>query len=134
MTVLLGFTLAAYNLDRVRSYRAKLQAEQGATPSRARRRRGTWAQIIDPPVEANPPRRAASPLRPSRANPDGADRRLDLGPSRSVPSNSPSTQMKSPPFGRRFLHFGVADEPFPQPTPVTPDCRRPGCPVVLAVL
>ena len=51
MTVLLGFTLAAYNLDRVRSYRAKMRAEKETTPGRARRRRGTWSQIIDPPIE-----------------------------------------------------------------------------------
>ena len=45
MTVLLGFTLAAYNLDRVRSFRAK-QAQDAETPRRrAKRRQGTWDDI-----------------------------------------------------------------------------------------
>jgi hypothetical protein len=46
MTVLLGFTVAAYNLDRIRSFRAK-QAEGEAQPRRrAKRRQGTWADLI----------------------------------------------------------------------------------------
>ena len=46
MTVLLGFTLAAYNLDRVRSFRAK-QALSDETPHRrAKRRKGTWADVV----------------------------------------------------------------------------------------
>ena len=45
MTVLLGFTLAAFNLDRVRSFRAK-QAQGRETPRpRAKRRQGTWKDI-----------------------------------------------------------------------------------------
>ena len=45
VTVLLGFTVAAYNLDRVRSFRAK-QAETRETPRpRARRRKGTWGDL-----------------------------------------------------------------------------------------
>src|ERR1019366_7451301 len=43
ISVLLGFTVAAYNLDRIRSFRAK-QAEDEAVPvTRAKRRKGTWA-------------------------------------------------------------------------------------------
>jgi hypothetical protein len=42
ITVLLGFTIAAYNLDRVRSFRAKLAAEAAQPKTRAKRRLGTW--------------------------------------------------------------------------------------------
>ena len=46
MTVLLGFTLAAFNLDRVRSFRAK-QAEIEANASApGEARRGTWADVV----------------------------------------------------------------------------------------
>jgi len=49
MTVLLGFTLAAYNLDRVRSFRAK-QAQDKETPRRrAKRRQGTWSDVATAP-------------------------------------------------------------------------------------
>jgi hypothetical protein len=49
MTVLLGFTLAAYNLDRVRSFRAK-QAQDNETPRRrAKRRQGTWSDFVTDP-------------------------------------------------------------------------------------
>jgi len=53
MTVMLGFTLAAYNLDRIRSFRAKHhldetgQSTQKPKQTRARRRTGTWADIIE---------------------------------------------------------------------------------------
>ena len=54
MTVLLGFTVAAFNLDRIRSYRAK-QAEQNEAPRpRAKRRRGIWADVITEPTAAVP--------------------------------------------------------------------------------
>ena len=63
LSVLLGFTLAAFNLERIRSFRAKhalggdgsgLRAPSNSSPRR-KRRRGTWAQIIEerpqpPPV------------------------------------------------------------------------------------
>ena len=46
ISVLLGFTVAAYNLDRVRSFRAK-QAEDEAQPRRrAKRRLGTWSDCV----------------------------------------------------------------------------------------
>ena len=60
MTVMLGFTLAAFNLDRIRSFRAKHALDEQGRPTeqpkqtRARRRVGTWAEVIettDPPPE-----------------------------------------------------------------------------------
>jgi hypothetical protein len=42
ITVLLGFTIAAYNLDRIRSFRAKQAEEEGQPRRRANRRQGTW--------------------------------------------------------------------------------------------
>jgi len=63
MTVLLGFTVAAYNLDRVRSFRAKFSLEVDGSPKpsgsrpvkRAKRRMGTWTHQVerkanDPPT------------------------------------------------------------------------------------
>jgi hypothetical protein len=62
MSVMLGFTLAAFNLDRVRSFRAKHHLDETGRPAiklkqtRAKRRAGTWAEIIErPEVEAPPP-------------------------------------------------------------------------------
>ena len=50
MTALLGFTIAGYNLDRIRSFRAKKRAEHAAQPRpRQRRRSGTWGEIVEPP-------------------------------------------------------------------------------------
>lgn len=49
MTLLLAFTLAGYNLETIRSFLAKKEAERTATPSkktRKRRRAGTWADVI----------------------------------------------------------------------------------------
>jgi hypothetical protein len=55
ISVLLGFTVAAYNLDRIRSFRAK-QAEAESLPvRRAKRRKGTWAacaSVATEPVAA----------------------------------------------------------------------------------
>jgi hypothetical protein len=54
MTMMLGFTLAAYNLDRIRSFRAKYALDETGQPTakpkqtRARRRTGTWADVIEP--------------------------------------------------------------------------------------
>jgi hypothetical protein len=53
VTVLLGFTLAAYNLDCIRSFKAKHgldddgQVVERAKQRRARRRSGTWAEITE---------------------------------------------------------------------------------------
>ena len=49
MTVLLGFTVAAYNLDRIRSFRAKQTEAEGAPRPRAKRRLGTWADVVSVP-------------------------------------------------------------------------------------
>jgi hypothetical protein len=49
MTALLGFTIAGYNLDRIRSFRAKKRAEQAGEPKpRQRRRSGTWLEVVEP--------------------------------------------------------------------------------------
>jgi hypothetical protein len=61
MTVMLGFTLASFNLDRLRSFRAKHHLDESGQvverPKRSRdkRRRGTWAEVIEPPVPPPPP-------------------------------------------------------------------------------
>jgi hypothetical protein len=55
MTVLLGFTVAAFNIDRVRSFRSKHHLEADGSPSgashcpspRAKRRIGTWDQVVE---------------------------------------------------------------------------------------
>jgi len=52
-SVLLGFTLAAYNLDRIRSFKAKHGLDDNARTverpkqRRARRRSGTWTEIVE---------------------------------------------------------------------------------------
>ena len=58
MTLLLGFTVAAFNLDRIRSFLAKRAAEKDAPMPRAKRRQGTWSQIVDDTPE---PRGEAPP-------------------------------------------------------------------------
>lgn len=61
ISVLLGFTIAAYNLDRIRSFRAK-QAEDEATPDRrAKRRKGTWSDVITKDSESVPPTATGPP-------------------------------------------------------------------------
>ncbi|MCW3042763.1 MAG: hypothetical protein JWL57_921 [Actinobacteria bacterium] len=62
-TVLLDFTLAAYNLDRIRSFKAKhgLDDNGQAVPTpkqtRARRRSGAWTEVIEtsqaPPTDVS---------------------------------------------------------------------------------
>jgi hypothetical protein len=60
MTVMMGFTLAGFNLDRIRSFRAKhalddnRQAVERPKKQRARRRAGTWADVVDA-IETPPP-------------------------------------------------------------------------------
>ena len=46
MTVLLGFTVAAYNLDRIRCFRAKQEAGQSLPRRRAKRRLGTFSELL----------------------------------------------------------------------------------------
>jgi hypothetical protein len=54
MTVVLGFTIASFNLDRIRSFRAKHHLDEEGRHSerpkqtRAKRRTGTWAEVIEP--------------------------------------------------------------------------------------
>ena len=61
LSVLLGFTLAAYNLDRIRSFRAK-QAEDDVKPRwRAKRRMGTWSDCISREADAVPPNATGPP-------------------------------------------------------------------------
>jgi hypothetical protein len=61
MTVMLGFTLASFNLDRVRSFRAKHyldetgQVTERPRQVRAKRRTGTWADVIERPAASAPP-------------------------------------------------------------------------------
>jgi hypothetical protein len=50
ITVLLGFTVAAFNLDRVRSFWAKQAEEAAKSPRRAKRRLGTWNDCISETV------------------------------------------------------------------------------------
>ena len=47
VTLLLGFTIAGYNLDRIRSYRAKKRAEAETKPAQPKRRRGTWEEVVE---------------------------------------------------------------------------------------
>ena len=54
MTILLGFTVAGYNLDRIRSYRAKKRAQEEAKPAQPKRRRGTWNDIVEPAKTSEP--------------------------------------------------------------------------------
>ena len=51
MTVLLGFTIAAYNVDRVRSFQAKQALLAEKPRPRSKRRQGTWAHLIPDPGE-----------------------------------------------------------------------------------
>jgi hypothetical protein len=57
VTVLLAFTVAAFNLDRVRSFLAKQAATQnGERRTRAKRRVGTWMELLprEPESAATP--------------------------------------------------------------------------------
>ena len=61
-TLLLSFTLAAYNLDRVRSFKSK-QVEMEANPRRrAKRRRGTWADLVATEGQVTPAQTGDPPI------------------------------------------------------------------------
>lgn len=45
ITVLLAFTIAGCNLDRIRSFRAKHAAQDAGSRTRAKRRLGTWGSL-----------------------------------------------------------------------------------------
>jgi hypothetical protein len=52
INLLLGFTIAAYNLDPVANYlRKRVPAAQ--KPTRRKRRLGTWSTLLDPVVVAS---------------------------------------------------------------------------------
>lgn len=58
MTLLLAFTLAGYNLEAIRSFTAKKEAERVTAPpkrTRKRRRKGTWADVIGPDQSRSSP-------------------------------------------------------------------------------
>jgi hypothetical protein len=46
ITAMLGFTIAGYNLDRIRSFRAKQRAEKEEVKPRSKRRSGTWRELV----------------------------------------------------------------------------------------
>jgi hypothetical protein len=60
MTVLLGFTIAAANLDRIRSHEAKMEVANKDRPKRRPRREGTWRELLSTPTD-NVPGRATGP-------------------------------------------------------------------------
>jgi len=47
ITVLVAFTVAAFNLQRVRSFLAKRAALTRRTKARSKRRVGTWSDLLD---------------------------------------------------------------------------------------
>jgi hypothetical protein len=52
-SLFLAFAVVGFNLDRIRSFYDKRRADQAAAGSkrtRAKRREGTWADVIDPKV------------------------------------------------------------------------------------
>ncbi len=61
ITVLLGFTVAAYNLDRIRSFRAKQAEDEPKPVPRAKRRQGTWTPECSPGGSASVPAKATGP-------------------------------------------------------------------------
>jgi hypothetical protein len=61
MTVLLGFTVAAYNLDRIRSFKAKQAAMKEQPVTRAKHRLGTWRDLVSEPDEGVPARSTGPP-------------------------------------------------------------------------
>jgi hypothetical protein len=61
MTVLLGFTVAAYNLDRIRSFKAKQAALKEQPVTRAKHRLGTWRDLVSEPEESVPARSTGPP-------------------------------------------------------------------------
>ena len=79
-TVLLGFTLAAYNLDRIRSFKAKhgldddAQVVERPKQRRARRRSGTWTEIIESGPAPRP--RSSRLIQPSADRASGWPQRV----------------------------------------------------------
>jgi hypothetical protein len=61
ISVLLGFTIAAYSLDRIRSFRAKQAEDEGAPVQRVKRREGIWDDCITTDPEAVPAKATGPP-------------------------------------------------------------------------
>jgi hypothetical protein len=64
VTVLLAFTLAGYNLDRIRSFVASTAAATvrlTRRQSRTKCRRGTWADLLGPETPVTDPDALSSP-------------------------------------------------------------------------
>ena len=57
MTLMLAFTLVGYNLDAIRSFRAKKAAEKlgDARRTRKKRREGTWPQLLESDASGSRP-------------------------------------------------------------------------------
>ena len=106
----LGFTIAAYNLDRVRSFRAKKAEEEAKPRRRAKRRQGTWAHCISTDADRRADERRGTTglvvrARPARSGRVGRDfgasgRTRTIGPNEKPPARRPAVC--------RFR--GVADE------------------------
>jgi hypothetical protein len=45
-SILLAFTVAGYNIDRIRSFIDRMAVEATAPRKRAKRRQGTWADLL----------------------------------------------------------------------------------------
>lgn len=94
-TVLLRFTLAAYNLDRIRSYKAKHGVDDNGqviakpTQQRARRRTGTWAEVIETGSPPPPTWASRSPPPPSRPSFRSASARSGPGEGRHEGGSEP---------------------------------------------
>lgn len=62
LTVMLAFSVAGFNVDRVRSFRAKDRLQDPHEPieypsvpvTRAKRRKGIWADLVDERAQAPP--------------------------------------------------------------------------------
>ncbi|MDP9222322.1 MAG: hypothetical protein M3P18_00420 [Actinomycetota bacterium] len=57
LAVLLAFTIAGYNLECIRSFNASMATTEGAEgqkPTRTKRRRGTWVDILAEPETPGP--------------------------------------------------------------------------------
>ena len=104
MTILLGFTVAGYNLDRIRSYRAKKRAQEEAKPAQPKRRRGTWRDVVDETAIGRDDRDATRHIATSDLDltrlPHGG--RLQRVPKPPWQSESATEKRKTAPWGRSF--------------------------------
>jgi hypothetical protein len=79
MTVMLGFTLASFNLDRVRRFRAKHLLDEEGRPNSTglTNRLKKWPAASERPASARPEFEVGPPT--GKAAPEGAAFALDLG-------------------------------------------------------